>query len=124
MQQHIDPPPTWPVIIQGGMGVGVSGWQLARAVARRGHLGVISGVGCETTLARRLQDGDPDGSLRAAMAAFPVPGVADDMLVKLCAIAMSGDRGIDSRFDDFEFKLGKTIAEGHPVCEVQFLRKK
>jgi hypothetical protein len=44
--------------------------------------------------------------------------------VKLCDIAMSGDRGIDSRFEDFEFKLGRTIAEGHPVCEVQFLRKK
>lgn len=51
-------------------------------------------------------------------------GVDDDMLVKLCDIAMSGDRGIDSRFEDFEFKLGRTIAEGHPVCEVQFLRKK
>ena len=38
-------------------------------------------------------------------------------------IAMSGDRGIDSRFDDFEFNLGKTIAEGHSVCEVKFLRK-
>ena len=46
------------------------------------------------------------------------------MLTKLCDIAMSGDRGIDSRFDDFEFKLGKTIAEGNPVCEVKFLRKK
>jgi nitronate monooxygenase len=95
MQQHIDPPPTWPVIIQGGMGVGVSGWQLARAVARRGHLGVISGVGCETTLARRLQDGDPDGRLRAAMAAFPIPGVADDMLRRYFR---AGGRGPDEPY--------------------------
>ena len=65
-----------PVIIQGGMGVGVSSWQLARAVARSGHLGVISGTGCETTLVRRLQDGDPDGHLRRAMAQFPIAGVA------------------------------------------------
>ncbi|MBK9036460.1 MAG: nitronate monooxygenase [Myxococcales bacterium] len=62
------------------MGVGVSGWRLARAVAERGHLGVVSGVGCETLLARRLQDGDPDGVLRDAMAAFPIAGVADAML--------------------------------------------
>jgi len=78
-QPSVDAAP-WPVIIQGGMGVGVSGWRLARAVAERGHLGVVSGVGCETLLARRLQDGDPDGVLRDAMAAFPIPGVADAMV--------------------------------------------
>ncbi len=66
-----------PVIIQGGMGVGVSSWNLARAVSQRGHLGVVSGTGCETTLVRRLQDGDPGGHLRGAMARFPIPGVAD-----------------------------------------------
>lgn len=69
-----------PVIIQGGMGVGVSSWQLARAVSQAGHLGVISGTGCETTLVRRLQDGDPGGQLRRAMYAFPIPGVADAVL--------------------------------------------
>ena len=41
-QPSVDAAP-WPVIIQGGMGVGVSGWRLARAVAERGHLGVVSG---------------------------------------------------------------------------------
>ena len=34
-----------PAVIQGGMGVGVSAWRLARAVARAGQLGVVSGVG-------------------------------------------------------------------------------
>jgi len=62
------------------MGVGVSSWQLARAVAQLGHLGVVSGTGCETTLVRRLQDGDPGGHLRAAMAQFPIPGVAEEIL--------------------------------------------
>jgi NAD(P)H-dependent flavin oxidoreductase YrpB (nitropropane dioxygenase family) len=33
-----------PVIIQGGMGVGVSGWRLAEAVARAGGFGVVSGT--------------------------------------------------------------------------------
>jgi len=38
----------------------------------------------------------------------------------LCDIAMDGDRGIGSRFPDFEFKLGKTIAQGNPVCQIRF----
>lgn len=69
-----------PVIIQGGMGVGVSGWQLASAVARTGQLGVVSGTAVDTTLIRRLQDGDVDGHIRRAMAAFPIDGVATDVL--------------------------------------------
>lgn len=60
-----------PVLIQGGMGVAVSNWQLARAVASRGMLGVVSGTGIDQVFARRLQHGDPCGSLRAAMAEFP-----------------------------------------------------
>lgn len=69
-----------PVIIQGGMGVGVSGWQLASAVARTGQLGVVSGTAVDTTLIRRLQDGDADGHIRRAMAAFPIDGVAANAL--------------------------------------------
>jgi NAD(P)H-dependent flavin oxidoreductase YrpB (nitropropane dioxygenase family) len=33
-----------PPIIQGGMGVGVSGWRLANAVSKLGQLGVIFGI--------------------------------------------------------------------------------
>jgi hypothetical protein len=51
-------------------------------------------------------------------------GIEGAMLETLCDIAMSGDRGISSRFDNFEFHLGKTIAQGHRVCEVSFTRKK
>jgi NAD(P)H-dependent flavin oxidoreductase YrpB (nitropropane dioxygenase family) len=69
-----------PRIIQGGMGVGISDWRLARAVAQRGQLGVISGTAIDTVMVRRLQDGDAGGHLRRAMAAFPIPGVADDVL--------------------------------------------
>ncbi len=60
-----------PVVIQGGMGVNVSSWQLARAVAQRGQLGVVSGTALDAVLARGLQDGDPGGHLRRALAAFP-----------------------------------------------------
>ena len=69
-----------PVVIQGGMGVGVSGWRLAGAVSRAGGLGVVSGVALDTLLARRLQDGDPDGTVRSAMSEFPVAHVADSVL--------------------------------------------
>lgn len=71
---------SYPRIIQGGMGIGVSGWQLARAVSRLGHLGVVSGTAIDTVMVRRLQDGDEGGHVRRAMAAFPVPGVADSLL--------------------------------------------
>jgi NAD(P)H-dependent flavin oxidoreductase YrpB (nitropropane dioxygenase family) len=60
-----------PVVIQGGMGVAVSHWRLARTVAQAGGLGVISGVGPDLMLARLLQDGDPDGDVRRVLAAFP-----------------------------------------------------
>jgi len=66
----------WPTIIQGGMGVGVSSWQLAKAVAERGQLGVISGTAVAVTFARRMRDGDPDGTLHAALDAFPFPAIA------------------------------------------------
>lgn len=59
------------------MGVAISGWPLARAVAREGELGVVSGTALEVVCARRLQLGDPGGHVRRALAAFPVPGVAD-----------------------------------------------
>jgi len=62
------------------MGAGVSDWHLARAVAAAGHLGVVSGTGIDTILARRLQDGDPGGHLRRALAAFPIPGVAERII--------------------------------------------
>ena len=56
--------------------------------------------------------------------AWQQAGIEGEMLEKLCDIAMSGDRGIESRFPEFEFKLGKTIAEGNKVCEVCFTRRK
>jgi len=69
-----------PIIIQGGMGVGVSNWTLARAVSTQGQLGVVSGTLLAVVLSRRLQQGDPDGHMRRALARFPVPGVAERIL--------------------------------------------
>lgn len=69
-----------PRIIQGGMGVAVSSWKLAHKVARAGELGVVSGTGLDIVVARRLQDGDPDGDIRRALEHFPVPEVAQEVL--------------------------------------------
>jgi NAD(P)H-dependent flavin oxidoreductase YrpB (nitropropane dioxygenase family) len=78
------------VLIQGGMGVGVSNWQLARAVAQAGErratadrvLGVVSGTGAHNLMVNRLQDGDQGGHVQQALAAFPIPGVAEMVLDK------------------------------------------
>lgn len=66
----------YPVIIQGGMGAGVSIWSLAKVVAQMGQLGVVSGTGLDTILARRLHLGDSGGHLRRAMEHFPIPEIA------------------------------------------------
>jgi len=72
--------PLLPSVIQGGMGVAISGWELARAVSRTGQLGVVSGTALEIVCARRLQLGDPGGHVRRALAHFPVPRVAEWIL--------------------------------------------
>lgn len=64
------------------MGAGVSCWSLAREVSRLGQLGVVSGTALDSILARRLNIGDPGGHVREAMAAFPVPRVAQEVLAK------------------------------------------
>lgn len=70
----------YPLIIQGGMGVAVSGWRLGRAVACLGQLGVVSGTALAIVLARRLQAGDPGGDMRRALSHFPIPVVAERVL--------------------------------------------
>src|SRR5690606_17137352 len=71
-----------PTIIQGGMGVGISGWRLARAVSMAGQLGVVSGTALDAVMARRLQTGDPGGHMRRALAQLPLPGVAQRIIDK------------------------------------------
>jgi len=66
-----------PVIIQGGMGAGVSNWRLAQAVSRLGQLGLVSGTALDQILARRLQDGDSGGHMRRGLDAFPDRAMAE-----------------------------------------------
>ena len=71
MTESTAPAAPLPRIIQGGMGVAVSNWALARAVALSGELGIVSGTGIDNVLVRRLQDGDEGGHSRRALAAYP-----------------------------------------------------
>ena len=84
-----------PLIIQGGMGIAVSDWRLARAVSSEGQLGVVSGTAIDAVLVRRLQLGDPGGEIRRAMGAFPIPGVVDDILDRYF---VEGGKAPDQRF--------------------------
>jgi len=69
-------------IITGGMGAGVSNWELARAVGESGQIGVVSGTAMDVILTRRLQQGDKDGNMRRALAAFPVKAIADRIIAE------------------------------------------
>lgn len=66
-----------PLIIQGGLGVAVSNWRLARAVSKLGQLGVVSGTALDQVFVRRLQDGDPGGHMRRAVDHFPLRAMAE-----------------------------------------------
>lgn len=72
--------PALPTVIQGGMGVAVSDWKLARAVSKAGQLGVVSGTALDAVVARRLESGDEGGHVRRALAHFPVPAIAERIL--------------------------------------------
>jgi NAD(P)H-dependent flavin oxidoreductase YrpB (nitropropane dioxygenase family) len=76
----VQQPAVHPRIIQGGMGIAVSNWRLARAVSQAGEIGVISGTALDTVLIRRLQDGDPDGHMQRALAAFPLQKMVEPIL--------------------------------------------
>ncbi len=69
-----------PQLIQGGMGIAVSNWKLAKVVSEKGYLGVVSGTAINTVLVRRLQDGDPGGHTRRAMLAFPSQEIVQNIL--------------------------------------------
>ncbi len=117
-----------PSIIQGGMGLGISSWRLARAVASQGQLGVVSGTAIDLILSRRLQAGDPGGHVRRALEAFPDPEIADrvrerywidggkDPAVPYAAKPMVGeapDRGLEELLVVANFVEVWLAKEGH-----------
>ena len=61
------------------MGIGVSSWQLARRVAQRGEIGVVSGTGIDSVVVRELQDGDPHDR-RRVLQTYPDTETADHLV--------------------------------------------
>jgi nitronate monooxygenase len=66
-----------PQIIQGGMGVGVSSWQLAQQVSKHGQLGVVSGTAVAVTFARRMQEEETHEVMSQVLDDFPFPAIAE-----------------------------------------------
>ncbi|MEK6220681.1 MAG: nitronate monooxygenase [Chloroflexota bacterium] len=71
-----------PKIIQGGMGVAISDWKLAKAVSKQGQLGVVSGTGISHIFVARLMDGDIGGHIQRALKAFPFQDATAKILKK------------------------------------------
>ncbi len=71
-----------PKLIQGGMGVAISDWRLAKAVSSLGQLGVVSGTGISRIFASRLMDGDMSGNVRRALSNFAMPEIVQTMVEK------------------------------------------
>jgi len=91
-------------LIQGGMGIYVSNWRLARAVAmeRPGETaGTLSGTALDVIYVRLLQLGDPGGHVRRAFTAF------DDMFGIGIGKRICDKYFIDGGKDpDVRFKIG------------------
>ena len=81
-------------IIQGGMGIGVSSWRLARTVAEQGEIGVVSGTGIDTVVARELQDGDPNDR-RRVLEGYPDPEIVRHLVDRYY---VEGDRRPDEPY--------------------------
>lgn len=75
-----------PWLIQGGMGIAISNWRLARAVSSAGQLGVVSGTAIDSVFVRRLQDHGVDDALRAVLDRFPVPSIVEDALRRFATV--------------------------------------
>jgi nitronate monooxygenase len=101
----------YPVIIQGGMGIGVSSWPLANVVSRLGQLGVVSGTVLDVFFARRLQDGDAGGHLRRALDHFPVPELAQKVLERYF---IAGGKAADAPYKtvpQYSVNISSTLRE-------------
>ncbi len=82
MTEASSPNGATPWLIQGGMGIAISGWRLARAVSSAGQLGVVSGTAIDNVFVRRLQDDGIDDEMQRALDLFPVQRVVDDIVGK------------------------------------------
>ena len=96
----MDTTPMLPIIIQGGMGVNISSWLLARTVSMFGQRGTVSGVATERLMTRILQVGDPGGHIRRALSHFPFQQVVEKILK---TYYVEGGKPADAPFKNAEF---------------------
>ena len=92
MTEPCTPNGSLPWLIQGGMGIAISGWPLARAVASTGQLGVVSGTAIDNVFVRRLQDEGVSDELQAVLDGFPAQGVVEDIVQKYGTVRRTGSR--------------------------------
>ena len=85
-------------IIQGGLGIHTSN-TIAKTVSMNGGLGTLTGACAEITFARILQNGDPGGHYRRALATFPFPEIAS---MVLDAYFIEGGKGKESVYKPVE----------------------
>src|ERR1700683_231895 len=92
MTEPCTPNGSLPWLIQGGMGIAISGWPLARAVASTGQLGVVSGTAIDNVFVRRLQDDGIGDELQAVLDGFPAQSVVEDIVQKYGTVRRTGSR--------------------------------
>lgn len=105
-------------LIQGGMGVYVSNWRLARSVAmeRPGQTaGTVSGTALDVVYVRLLQLGDPGGHVRRALAAFDTTfGV--DLGQRICArYFIEGGKAPEARFHTAPMQIARVEGGGTTI---------
>ncbi len=100
-----------PSLIQGGMGIAVSNWVLAKTVSKLGHLGVVSGTAINSVLVRRLQDGDLGGDMRRALSHFPSQQIAQSILDQYFIPSGKPKEQPYKRSPLFNLKSGKPVLQ-------------
>ncbi|NQU67792.1 MAG: nitronate monooxygenase [Candidatus Marinimicrobia bacterium] len=100
-----------PKIIQGGMGVAISDWKLAKTVSNLGSLGVVSGTGIANILIARLMSGDAGGHIRRAMTNFPIQEPILNIINKYYRPSDDSKKITFKRPQMWQFKPSKALTE-------------
>ncbi len=93
------------------MGIAISSWTLAKAVAEQGHLGVVSSAGLGNILISRLMDGDTGGHTRRALSCFPFQESVKRILDKYYVAGGKASNQSYKRHSMWTIKPSKTLDE-------------
>src|ERR1017187_6582630 len=121
MTEASSPNDTVPWLIQGGMGIAISGWPLARAVSSMGQLGVVSGTAIDNVFVRRLQDHGIGDELQTNLDLFPAQNVVDDIVQKFGSVRRTGSTPYRSLPALTHASTGRSI---HAIALASFIEVK